>query len=82
MPTQFLAPQCYHCHAGIMKMIRSTLVVKEDRVIAKYECMNPLCNYIVRMELYNERKEQTLQQWQYDLNSEITAIPLRDGDML
>lgn len=51
-------------------MIRSTLVVTEDKVSADYECINPLCNNIIRIVLYDKDRDSWLKDWQQDISDQ------------
>ena len=74
MVNQWLVPKCMHCNHGIMKMVRSTLLITDTQVWATYRCMNPLCNFVVRICLYDSNREEELEDWQYDISSEYCEV--------
>lgn len=51
-------------------MIRTTLVIENDRVTASYECINPLCNNITRVVLYDKNRDNWLMDWQRDISDQ------------
>ena len=71
MPIQYLAGKCDHCHNGILRMIRSTLEISEEKVFANYECMNPKCNNILKMVLYDHNRDEFYKDWQKDVTDQF-----------
>jgi len=45
-------------------------VVTEDKVSADYECINPLCNNIIRIVLYDKDRDSWLKDWQQDISDQ------------
>ena len=75
MPTQFLAGRCSHCHNGLLRMLRATLKIELARVTASYECLNPLCNNIMRIILYDINREEWLNDWQKEISDQYCPPP-------